>query len=51
MGNTEVITTVKTFMGQAFQVPSNATSILIFSQLALSKMPQKTWDLNFLNLI
>ncbi|MFT4924424.1 MAG: hypothetical protein ACI8WB_000502 [Phenylobacterium sp.] len=40
------VSKIRTFGGQAFQIPPSATSLLIFSQSAYSVMPNSPFDIN-----
>lgn len=42
--NTEKITSLQTFTGQAFEIPQNATSVVVLSSAYEIKLPQTAWE-------
>jgi hypothetical protein len=43
MNKSEVISSIRTFTGQAFLIPPNAKSLLTFPNNIVSKMPNESW--------
>lgn len=42
--STESITQIKSFTGQAFKIPNDATPILLFNEEYVNLLPEKAWD-------